>query len=57
MRVCLYSSSLCDCPDLRATATHHKVFADFSNLSMFLVPRSALPVLPEALTANLRFKY
>ena len=42
---------------LSATAVHHKIFSDLSNLSMFLVPRSVLPKLPESITSKLRFNY
>ena len=42
---------------LKATATHHKVFADFSSLSMFLIPRSSLPRLPKSIEQRLRFHY
>ena len=42
---------------LKATVNHHKIFADFSNLSMFLIPRSSLPKLPPHLKARLSFNY
>lgn len=42
---------------LSATAVHHKIFADLSNLSMFLLPRSAVPRLPVSITQKLRFNY
>ena len=42
---------------LSATAVHHKIFSDLSNLSMFLLPRSAVPRLPVSITQKLRFNY
>lgn len=42
---------------LRMTATKHKVFTDFFDLSMFLVPRSDLPELPRELVNLIRFHY
>ncbi len=40
---------------LKATADKHKVFADLTNLSTFLIPRTALPELPRALRSKLGF--
>ncbi len=42
---------------LKKTAESHKVFFDLFNLSTFLIPRSALPKLPESLRKNLGFYY
>ncbi len=42
---------------LKATASQHKIFEDFSNLSMFLIPRAYAPKLPQKLTEQIRFKY
>lgn len=42
---------------LRMTAAKHKVFGDFFDLSMFLVPRSELPVLPRDIVRLIRFHY
>ncbi|MFQ5650401.1 MAG: tryptophan 2,3-dioxygenase family protein [bacterium] len=42
---------------LKATAESHKIFADLTNLSTFLIPRSELPELPETLRKNLGFYY
>jgi tryptophan 2,3-dioxygenase len=42
---------------LRATVDKYKVFADLFNLSTFLIPRSRLPELPEAVRRNLGFYY
>lgn len=44
-------------PYLRATIESHKVFGDLFNLATFLIPRSALPALPEAFEKNLGFFY
>ncbi|MCZ7558367.1 MAG: tryptophan 2,3-dioxygenase [Bacteroidia bacterium] len=40
---------------LKATADKHKVFADLTNLSTFLIPRHALPELPGSLRDRLGF--
>lgn len=40
---------------LRATADRHKIFSDITTLSTFLLPRYALPPLPEAIRATLSF--
>jgi len=42
---------------LRVTIESHKVFGDLFNLSTFLIPRSALPELPEDFVKNLGFYY
>ena len=40
---------------LRATAQRHKIFADFANLSTFLIPRRALPPLPRLVRLRMGF--
>lgn len=42
---------------LKATVDKYKVFADFFNLSTFLIPRSQLPALPDDVRRNLGFYY
>lgn len=42
---------------LKATVDRYKVFADLFNLSTFLIPRSALPSLPEQVRKNLGFYF
>jgi tryptophan 2,3-dioxygenase len=42
---------------LRRTVEAHRIFTDFFNLSTFLVPRSMLPPLPEALQRELGFHW
>jgi tryptophan 2,3-dioxygenase len=42
---------------LKATANQHKIFSDLFNLSMFLLPRSSIPPLPQDIAARLRFNY
>jgi tryptophan 2,3-dioxygenase len=42
---------------LAKAAETHKVFSDFANLSTYLIPRSALPDLPENIVKNLGFYY
>jgi tryptophan 2,3-dioxygenase len=42
---------------LKKAAERNKVFTDLFNLSTFLIPRSALPALPEAFEKNLGFYY
>ncbi|MBL4633075.1 MAG: hypothetical protein JKY56_04340, partial [Kofleriaceae bacterium] len=42
---------------LQAAADKHKVFTDLFDLPTYLVQRSALPTLPEALQNRLRFNY
>lgn len=41
---------------LKATATHHRIFDDFFNLSVFLVPRSFIPALPSSILKQIRFQ-
>lgn len=40
---------------LKSTAESHRIFSDLTNLSTFLIPRTALPELPEPLRARLGF--
>ena len=40
---------------LKAAAERHQVFADLFNLSTFLIPRHALPALPDHVSRRLRF--
>jgi tryptophan 2,3-dioxygenase len=42
---------------LKQAAESHKIFSDFANLSTFMIPRSALPNLPDDLKKNLGFFY
>lgn len=42
---------------LAAAADKHKVFTDLFNLSTFLIPKSQLPKLPEAMQKKLGFHY
>ena len=42
---------------LMQTAEKHKVFKDLFDLSTYLIPRSALPELPEDLKLKLGFNY
>jgi len=42
---------------LNKTAEKHRVFRDFSELTTFLIPRSALPQLPKEVKNNLGFFY
>ena len=42
---------------LRETADKHKVFTDLFDLSTFLIPRSALPVLPPEVARTMSFQY
>lgn len=42
---------------LRKTAESHKVFSDFFALSTYLIPRSALPALPQDVEKQLGFYY
>ncbi|MFQ5709088.1 MAG: tryptophan 2,3-dioxygenase family protein [bacterium] len=42
---------------LKKTADSHKIFADLTNLSTYLIPRSALPELPEEVQRSLGFFY
>jgi len=40
---------------LRATANEHQIFSDFFDLSMFLVPRTCLPILPAVIKKHFGF--
>jgi tryptophan 2,3-dioxygenase len=42
---------------LNKTAEKHRIFRDFSELTTFLIPRSALPQLPQEVENNLGFFY
>lgn len=42
---------------LKETAERHRVFEDLANLTTFLIPRSALPELPDHIMRNLGFYY
>jgi tryptophan 2,3-dioxygenase len=42
---------------LKRTVEAHRIFTDFFNLSTYLVPRSLLPPLPEALQTELGFHW
>lgn len=42
---------------LKETADRHRIFEDIANLTTFLIPRSALPRLPEHILRNLGFYY
>ena len=42
---------------LRATADSHQIFGDLFALSTYLIPRSQLPPLPDALRARMGFTY
>lgn len=42
---------------LKDATDKHKIFGDFFNLSTFLIPRSKVPPLPEALQAKMNFNY
>ena len=42
---------------LNQTAEKHRIFSDISALTTFLIPRSALPELPEHIVRNLGFYY
>ncbi|MBK7761122.1 MAG: tryptophan 2,3-dioxygenase [Deltaproteobacteria bacterium] len=42
---------------LRRTAEQHRVFGDLFALSTFLIPRSALPALPDAVRAEMGLTY
>jgi len=42
---------------LKATADSHQIFTDLFALSTYLIPRSQLPPLPEALRARMGFTY
>ena len=40
---------------LQKAASQHKIFTDFFNLSTFLIPRSQIPKLPDALKKKMGF--
>lgn len=42
---------------LRRTADEHRIFNDLFALSTYLIPRSALPILPEKVQAAMRYRY
>ncbi len=42
---------------LRATTEKHRVFLDLFDLSTFLIPRSALPDLPDEVEEQMQFRY
>ncbi|MDN5212744.1 tryptophan 2,3-dioxygenase family protein [Fulvivirgaceae bacterium BMA12] len=42
---------------LQATAAKHHIFTDLHSVSTLLIPRSALPALPESLTKQLSFYF
>ena len=42
---------------LRATAERHGIFTDLFRLSTYLIPRSALPALPDSVARGMRFVY
>jgi tryptophan 2,3-dioxygenase len=42
---------------LKATVEKHRIFADLFQISTFLIPRSALPALPEEIKKKLNFYY
>lgn len=42
---------------LRRAAEQHRIFIDLFRLSTYLIPRSALPALPEAVEWRMRFVY
>ncbi|NNG03576.1 MAG: tryptophan 2,3-dioxygenase [Inquilinus sp.] len=42
---------------LRQTADRHRIFGDLFALSTFLIPRSALPPLPEAVRRAMTYRY
>jgi len=44
-------------PYLKSTVERLKIFADFFNLSTFLIPRSALPELPRELKERLSYRF
>lgn len=41
---------------LKASTDQHRIFGDLFNLATFLIPRSALPTLPKALSTQLSFQ-
>ena len=42
---------------LKETAERHRIFADYGNLTTFLIPTSSLPKLPDEILRNLGFYY
>ena len=42
---------------LRATAEKHRIYKDLFALTTFLIPRSALPQLPESVRKSMRYQY
>jgi tryptophan 2,3-dioxygenase len=42
---------------LKRTADEHRIFADLVALATFLLPRSALPPLPDAVRSAMRYRY
>jgi tryptophan 2,3-dioxygenase len=42
---------------LKSATDKHKIFSDFFNLTTFLIPRSMVPPLPEALKKKMGFQY
>lgn len=42
---------------LKRTAEEHRVFADLTALTTFLLPRTALPPLPETIRSAMRYRY
>lgn len=42
---------------LRATADKHRAYNDLFAIATFLIPRSALPPLPEAVRKSMRYRY
>jgi len=42
---------------LRATADKHRAYNDLFSIATFLIPRSALPPLPEAVRKSMRYRY
>ena len=42
---------------LRATADKHRAYDDLFAIATFLIPRSALPPLPEAVRKSMRYRY
>lgn len=42
---------------LRATTEKHRIFLDLFDLSTFLIPRSALPDLPDEVEEQMQFRY
>ncbi len=42
---------------LRATADKHRAYNDLFSIATFLIPRSALPPLPDAVRKSMRYRY